>query len=341
MRIQSPLSNLRDVLAQVRSSAISYKATLVSNEAATRAVLVDPVLRALGWDTSNTYMVEVEKTLNQTRADYALYDNGRCVKVIIEAKKLGDNLSHHDTKLVQYAFTFQLASIFLTDGINWLHYTDFHPAHFAPTKVLNIAQDDLGEIAAYLVESLDAARLWPEDQNVDDLSQQVIQLQSDVATLQQELSLLKAASPVATSTDFQPASELPAQKPAQNTAMVWTALDAIPANISLKPKKLRLPNGQEIPITTWKQILIEACKFSLASNPAIPVPLSDRSGRKVCLLNTTPLPKNISQLPLDYGAQTLFIYTHYDARNCISNALYILQQVPGAQKPFSPAVVLG
>lgn len=340
MRIQSPLSNLRDVLAQVRSSANSYKATLIGNEAATRAVLVDPVLHALGWDTSNTYMVEVEKTLNQTRADYALYDNGRCVKIIIEAKKLGDNLSQHDTKLVQYAFTFQLASIFLTDGLNWLHYTDFQPAHFAPTKVLNLDQDDLGETAAYLVQQLDAAKFWPEDQTVDVLSQQVTQLQSDVATLQQELSLLKSAASAGARTTAQPKAKPPVQQLNQSAAMVWTALDAIPANTSLKPTKLRLPNGQEIPITTWKQILVEACKFSLANNPSIPVPLPDRSGRKVCLLNMTPLPKDISQVSLIYGGNPLFIYTNYDSRNCISNALYILQQVRGAQKPFSPAVVL-
>ena len=45
---QSPLANLGGVLRIVRESAISYAPTLRKNEAATRAVLVDPVLRALG-----------------------------------------------------------------------------------------------------------------------------------------------------------------------------------------------------------------------------------------------------------------------------------------------------
>jgi predicted type IV restriction endonuclease len=75
MRFQSPLSNLCDVLSQIKESARQYRNTLTSNEAATRAVLIDPVLRALGWDTANTNMVEVEKTLRaEVRADYVLYD---------------------------------------------------------------------------------------------------------------------------------------------------------------------------------------------------------------------------------------------------------------------------
>ena len=72
MRIPSPLSDLSDVLSQIKESAIRYEATLKKNEAATRAVLIDPVLRALGWDTADTDMVEVEKTLDQPRVDYAL-----------------------------------------------------------------------------------------------------------------------------------------------------------------------------------------------------------------------------------------------------------------------------
>ena len=340
MRIQSPLSDLREVLAQVRSSATSYRSTLTSNEAATRAVLIDPVLHSLGWDTSNTYMVEVEKTLNQTRADYALYENGGNVRVIIEAKKLGDNLAQHDIKLVNYAFTFQLASIFLTDGLIWLHYTDFQPAHFAPTKVLNIAQDNLGEVAAYLVQHLDAALLWPEDQNVDTLSQQLAQLQSDVVTLQQEFTSLRSL-PQQQATNPQPSAPVPpVQKVGQVTEAAWTPLADVNTKASLKPKRLRLPDGQELSITSWKQILVESVKYTLMHNLSIPVPLPDRSGRKVCLLNDAPIPDNISQLLLPYNGKTVYVYTHYDSYNCVSNAIHILKHVPPDQKPVVSAVVL-
>jgi hypothetical protein len=65
VQFQSPLSNLCDVLGEIKGSARQYQSILTKNEASTRAVLIDPVLRALGWDTANTHMVEIEKTLGR------------------------------------------------------------------------------------------------------------------------------------------------------------------------------------------------------------------------------------------------------------------------------------
>lgn len=64
MRLQSPLSDLSEILMRVKDSADQYKPTLSGNEAATRAALIDPILRALGWDTANADMVEVEKNIS-------------------------------------------------------------------------------------------------------------------------------------------------------------------------------------------------------------------------------------------------------------------------------------
>ena len=80
MRIQSPLSNLCEILDQVKAAAQQYKATLLNNEAATRAVLIDPVLRALGWDTADTTRVDIVQPLtgiSYTQEDY----NGQTVYV--------------------------------------------------------------------------------------------------------------------------------------------------------------------------------------------------------------------------------------------------------------------
>lgn len=118
--MQSPLANLSSVLEMVRDSAVSYEQTLKNNEAATRAVLVDPVLRALGWDVANPYKVEVEKTerygKDRISADYALKSNSE-VAIVIEAKKLGENLEQFHRQLIDYAFCFRIGRLFLTDGI--------------------------------------------------------------------------------------------------------------------------------------------------------------------------------------------------------------------------------
>ena len=47
MKIKSPLSDLCEVLAQVSDAINQQGAVLKQSEAATRSVLIDPVLRAL------------------------------------------------------------------------------------------------------------------------------------------------------------------------------------------------------------------------------------------------------------------------------------------------------
>ena len=47
----SPVATLYQILQQVSASAQAHASLFQKNEAATRAALIDPVLRALGWDT--------------------------------------------------------------------------------------------------------------------------------------------------------------------------------------------------------------------------------------------------------------------------------------------------
>jgi predicted type IV restriction endonuclease len=273
MRIRSPLSNLSDVLSQVKEAASRYRDTLRKNEAATRAVLIDPVLRALGWDTANTYMVEVEKTLDKSRVDYALYDSNAIVKIIIEAKSLSTNLQQADfiMSLVNYAFTFKLQDIFLTDGIIWQHFTSFQPGNVSAARTLDIANDDPVECAAYLVQRLDAAKFWPEEQSIDRLAQQIAQLESTVATLQQEVARLSVGTTSSTQAISQSQPPTLAAATSKNgthdVAVQYIALEDLPDVTGTKPTLFRLPDGTVHQVGKWKDVLRESCKFALASNP--------------------------------------------------------------------------
>jgi hypothetical protein len=341
VRIKSPLSNLSDVLRQVNTAGQLYQATLTTNEAATRAVLIDPILRALGWDTANTHMVEVEKTLGQARADYALYDSNAAVRIIIEAKALNSNLNQPTiiTNLVNYAFTFKLQDIFLTDGIVWQHYTNFQPGNVVVDRGLDLAHDDPIECAAYLVQWLDAAKFWAEEQTIDTLAQQVAQLENTVATLQRDLVQLQAAVPSFPKATVTPYHSIPDELGSQ-TAATLIELDQVDPGSKRKPSRLRLPDGTLLKIGAWKDILRECCKFALSKNPSIPIPLPDRVGKKVSLFNTVQPPTGISYVTEQYNGQTIYIYINYDARNCVANALYILKFVPSTQLQVKPAVSL-
>ena len=346
MRIQSPLSNLSDVLTQIKDSAIRYQATLKKNEASTRAVLIDPVLRTLGWDTANTYMVEVEKTLDQARVDYALYDNNSTVRIIIEAKSLGTNLAQPTfiMSLVNYAFTFQLQDIFLTDGIIWQHFTNFQPGNVKVERILDIANDNPVDCAAYLVQRLDAAKFWPEEQTIDKLAQQVTQLESLVATLQQEVERLKVTSAAAVASTIPATSSTKQPVPQAISTPIspisYVDLEQVTDITGKRPSYFRLPDGTELTVKRWKDVLRESCKFALVSNPNITIPFPDRSGKKVALFSNVKPAAGISYVMEDYNGQTIFIYVNYDANNCVSNARYVLQQVPKQQVVTSAAVAI-
>ena len=349
-RFQSPLSNLCDVLTQIRESAKQYQTTLTKSEASTRAVLIDPILRTLGWDTANTHMVEIEKVFGSVRADYALYDSNKEPKIIVEAKALGTNLVQPSLvmSLVAYAFQFQLDDVFLTDGLVWHHYNNFQPKNVTPTKILDIVKDNPVEIASYLVQQIDAAKFWPVE-NSDVLSQRVDQLESLVATLQRQLSQSPATTATLPSTAIRSATgttqvttaSLPALPTSSNPPPTSFRELATATDITGKrPSHLRLPDDSIVVVKRWKDVLRESCKFALSNNPLIPIPLPDRAGKKVALLSTEKPASGISYLTEQYNGQTIFIYVNYDANNCISNALYILQFANGVSKTTSAAVVI-
>lgn len=343
MRFQSPLSNLCDVLIQIKDSAKQYNATLEKNEASTRAVLIDPVLRSLGWDIANTHMVEVERTINKVRADYTLQDSNAAPRIVVEAKSLGTKLDQQDfvMSLVQYAFNFQVNDVFLTDGLIWQHFNEFQPQNLKPVKILDIVNDDPVLCAAYLVQQLDAARFWSVGQDIDALSQRIEQLESTVATLQKNMLNTIATAPPTTMIQ----TGLPSNNSSFSTTINITRLKFVDLNIltdltNKRPSHLRLPDSSVLSVKRWKDVLRECCKFVLANNNAISLPLPDRAARKVSLISTIKPAPGISYVSEQYNGKTIFIYTNYDANNSVSNAIYVLSKVLSINNKVTAAVVL-
>jgi hypothetical protein len=344
VRIKSPLTSLSETISQVKESAEQYRDTLQRNEAATRAVLIDPILRALGWDTANIYMVEVEKSLEQTRVDYALYDRNASVGLVVEAKPLATNLNDNSItmNIVKYAYVYNTQQIFLTDGLIWKHVTITGPGNM-PIEVIDFTKDTNVDCASFLVQRLDAARFWPEEQTIDELAQRIAQLESNLATLQKVVSQLtgpSTANPDPVKSPPSPESSLsnpPSVGPTKNSGFV--NLDAVRDATKTAPSLLRLPDGTEVKVNRWRDVLRECCKFALTNNPHIPIPLPDRAGKKVRLLDTVKPPSGISFVQEEYNNQKIFLYVNYDANNCISNALYILKQAPVAVQKMKAAVI--
>ena len=335
MQVESPLSHLCHVLESVQKAAQTHKATLTSSEAVTRAVLIDPILRALGWNIANPDVVEVERTVKFGQIDYALLNQDGETKVVIEAKKLNQATKEQTLlQLVQYTMSLRHPPpVVITDGIIWKYYADLGPGKTAATEEIDIAKESLVMCAAMFVRLLDAAQFWyaPED----DLQQRIEQMQVDMDNLSQCLqSALKEinALKVPVTTTIPPTTPKVAVAPAPAISPplpVQTGkgapLNALGNPTHKKPTSIQFPNGQTFPLKSWAGLLAHCVEYAFTKSGAIPLPLPDVAGKKRELLNLVkPLPTNIETV---YNSQKVYISTNYSAYGCIDNAIYILEKV--------------
>jgi hypothetical protein len=103
---------LPDVIPKLLNVAATLKASGSGNEANTKALLIEPLVAALGWDPTDLDVVEREvKVFEGTFLDYALKRDGT-PRLYVEAKGLNENLD--DKKFI--AQTVNYAN---NDGVVW------------------------------------------------------------------------------------------------------------------------------------------------------------------------------------------------------------------------------
>ena len=117
--------------------------TIGSNEIRTRTALVDPLLTALGWDTTNPAMVVPEYAAGGGTADYALLkvtpDDGTPVIAFIEAKRLHEPLEPHRAQMLNYANMTGVRYAGLTNGDRWELYEVFKEAPLHERRIMDVS----------------------------------------------------------------------------------------------------------------------------------------------------------------------------------------------------------
>jgi hypothetical protein len=322
MPTPSPLAALVATLAEVCRQAAQHQSLLSKNEAATRAALIDPVLRALGWDTANVAMVEPERTVqNKQTLDYALKSLDGTTLAVIEAKKLGEPLDKigHVGALIGYAFSLKPTAFFITDGLSWHCYSPEH-SHYEPITTVHLIEDSLLPSALQLLQLLDAAHGGYGLTEV----------------LSTAVPLLANSQAVAKSNKTK--KPIPQAVPAPGKHFIELGqLSTLAPSSRQKPTTLRLPDGTQQPIRTWKDVLLEVCRFLMLHNSHLALPLPDKAGKKTFLISATK-PANGSSSPATYQAKPVFIYTNYSASACTANALYAEAQLPDEVRQVKVAV---
>jgi predicted type IV restriction endonuclease len=335
--MESPLSNLCEVLKQVKFAALSYPAQRL-NEATTRTVLIDPILQALGWNVSDPSLVELERPITSGtlsgRLDYLLNTDNSEKPIVIEAKKLGEPLEKFFPQIITYACTLKIENLFLTDGLKWFHFSEVSASNHTPTGDIDLGKAegaDLTKAAAFFVERLDVALYALETQKVEDkLQEKIDSITSQLTEIQRQFSIL--ADSMGKTIEIEPAS--------LTNPETWLLFDGTWNAKKKKPARLRLPDGHIIDLKSWTQLLLEACKFCIKNNTNLlsQLPIDDRTGRATKLISTTKPPSNLNSDSFTIGDTTLHVYTNYSANDCVANAGYMFAKLK--DMAVKPALLL-
>ena len=133
------LDDLVQTLETIAKRIHSHGSDLSANETRTRMALIDPLLTALGWDTTDPALVTPEYYVGAKKADYALRTDGPQPAMFIEAKKLHERLDEHREQMTLYSNMAGVKYAALTDGNRWEVYEVFKPTSLDERRVIDLS----------------------------------------------------------------------------------------------------------------------------------------------------------------------------------------------------------
>ena len=150
------LDDLQGVIEKLQQIIKVHRDYLSRHETRTRQVLIDPLLRELGWDVSDPEAVQLEYRVGQQWADYALMSDGQPVAVI-EAKRLGSNLEDDEMmQVLNYANRDGIDYMIVTDGDRWEMYEVFQRGALEERLLMKL---ELSQQSAHK-NALQALAMW-------------------------------------------------------------------------------------------------------------------------------------------------------------------------------------
>ena len=244
------LDDLVGVIETLKGRIATHGASLRENETRARMALIDPLLQALGWDTSDPALVTPEYNVGASRADYALLTSTGNPSALVEAKKLDESLASHRMQMLNYANISGIPYAGLTDGNHWEMYTVFNQAPIEKRRILDvsIANTPAHEAALKLL------LIWRPN------------LESGHPVAASAPVLVSPTKPVFELTPPTPdsAPTVVSIPPTAVALGVWTSLSQIgdgEARGQKPPKAVKFNDGESPTIRAWWQVLAEVASF--------------------------------------------------------------------------------
>ena len=258
------LDELVDTVRIVQCRILTHGTDLRQHESRTRSALIDPVLRALGWDVSDPNVVIPEFKVDTGRPDYALLGGDRKPVAFLEAKRLGTDLAQHQNQMLNYCNGEGIKYGGLTNGDQWRLYDVFRAVPLNEKMLVDIQVSDETTV------EIAALQLLP--------------------LLRQALTLAKPVTDVPIPRRARGAP----LKRSRKEAPEWVPLsDYSPPAGTAAPSRIRFADGDERGLGKWNRILIRVAEKLYEDRHLTPAELPIRNGTgQTHIVNQAPVHAN-------------------------------------------------
>ncbi|MBI4311803.1 MAG: type I restriction enzyme HsdR N-terminal domain-containing protein [Chloroflexi bacterium] len=233
------------------------------HETSTRNVLINPLLQALEWDTTDRKKVRTEYPIKSVygtrdrRADYVLM-NGEQPAALVEAKRLGEPLDAGFDQVLANCLFEDIQYMILTDGNHWDMYDLKREGRLRDKKVFAATVSSQNsytvarEIVSLWYRSLLSGSVLPAVLSVS----AVPAIGTTVATPASEIPMPGIGGNMPST----PPMSVPPVGPLSSGT--WVSFNALPSTKgSPFPKAIRFAGGPEKPTTSWRAVFIAVAEW--------------------------------------------------------------------------------
>lgn len=328
-----PLESLLELVAALRGRIDEHGTALRQNEMRTRYALIDPLLRELGWDTSDPSDVMIEDGSGDGRADYLLLDNDQPV-MIIEAKRLGLGVSDGRQQAVNYAMDQgRRARYFaVTDGSRW----EIYDTHLPAISMLIVSFSLTEEVPAEVC--LKALALWKSSA-------------IEGKVIAAETPLLES-TPRVRNDATERHSNVYSMAPSSQNGGKWMRLSDFSENLTQlgrqvselkdtygeKPlSEIEFPDNGRTSLEDWKDLTVEVVRWltqgGYLTETHCPINVS-QSTRSQSIVTTRPVHQNGNHFKegayekITYGSgNDVYVFTGFSAHIQIKRCVQVIKRV--------------
>ena len=308
------LDDLKETIETLRERIQTHRAYLEGYERRTRQALIDPMLRALGWDVENPDSIQIEYRNNQDWLDYVLIGSEGPIAVI-EAKKLKAPLHDKATdQAIIYAHRADIPYMIVTDGDHWQMAPVFERGRLED-RILMDFQLTRDEPYACVLQALG---IWRP--NLASGKPQ------EAAT---PVMIEKPARAESEPTVSEPSSEQEAVESSNNgdwePLTSWKKIRKTqkpPANTNIK-----LPDLSTRPINHWIDIWVSVANYLIETGKisAKDCPIRKKEDAKTYLLHTEPRDRDGEKFRQKKEIGGLWLFTNFNPPSAQKNSCWLLE----------------